>query len=278
MANLTLTALEIRNLINLYQSELRKLSFQMARTQNTIDELQAQLDSALVELPEAPVSSNQPKKKRGPGRPKKSETAQAADKPKRGPGRPKKSETAQAADKPKRGPGIPRKTETAQAADKPKRGPGRPRKTETAQAADKPKRGPGRPRKTETAQATDKPKRGPGRPKKSETKAKKATKKKRTRKKTGGYKLSNWDTFIIGAIDSAKKPLINSELLEEAQKDDISNGMSEDDLKVKISQSIHKLANKRSTLSKTKYEGRGYAYATENMVFSNGKLKKEYTR
>ena len=240
MANLTLTALEIRNLINLYQSELRKLSFQMARTQNTIDELQAQLDSALVELPEAPVSSNQPKKKRGPGRPKKSETAQAADKP--------------------------------------KRGPGRPRKTETAQAADKPKRGPGRPRKTETAQATDKPKRGPGRPKKSETKAKKATKKKRTRKKTGGYKLSNWDTFIIGAIDSAKKPLINSELLEEAQKDDISNGMSEDDLKVKISQSIHKLANKRSTLSKTKYEGRGYAYATENMVFSNGKLKKEYTR
>ncbi len=240
MANLTLTTLEIRNLINLYQSELRKLSFQMARTQNTIDELQEQLASAQIELPEAPVSSNQTKKKKGPGRPKKSETAQTADKP--------------------------------------KRGPGRPRKSETAQTADKPKRGPGRPRKSETAQPADKPKRGPGRPKKSETTAKKATKKKRTRKKTGGYKLSNWDTFIIGAIDSAKKPLINSELLEVAQKDDISNGMSEDDVKVKISQSIHKLANKRSTLSKTKYEGRGYAYATENMVFSNGKLKKEYTR
>jgi hypothetical protein len=259
MANLTLTTLEIRNLINLYQSELRKLSFQMARTQNTIDELQEQLASAQIELPEAPVSSNQTKKKKGPGRPKKSETAQTADKPKRGPGRPRKSETAQTA-------------------DKPKRGPGRPRKSETAQPADKPKRGPGRPRKSETAQPADKPKRGPGRPKKSETTAKKATKKKRTRKKTGGYKLSNWDTFIIGAIDSAKKPLINSELLEVAQKDDISNGMSEDDVKVKISQSIHKLANKRSTLSKTKYEGRGYAYATENMVFSNGKLKKEYTR
>lgn len=131
--------------------------------------------------------------KRGPGRPRKSETEATASTtprrrgrprkaeavaaaPKRGPGRPRKEEavaprrrgrprkTEAAVVAPKRGPGRPRKTEAVVAP--PKRGPGRPRKTEAAVAPVPPRRGPGRPRKTEAAVAP--PKRGPGRPRKTE--------------------------------------------------------------------------------------------------------------
>ena len=237
MANLTLTSLEIRNLISLYESELRKLNYQVAKTESTLNELRAQVNQSNIQLPEAPVEqvSSPPKKKRG---------------------RPKKSDSAP---KPKS-----------------KRGPGRPRKSET-QAVTEPKRGPGRPKKSDSA-PKPKSKRGPGRPKKSSASNKSGKKKTRTRKKTGGYKLSDWDKFIINTIDKADKPLINSELLDSAANADLAKGMKEDDVKVKISQSIHKLANKRKTLAKTRYEGRGYAYATDKMTFNNGKLKKEYKR
>ena len=57
--------------------------------------------------------------------------------------------------KPKRGPGRPRKTQELlePQSEEPKRGPGRPRKTELP--AQEPKRGPGRPRKTQEELKTE---------------------------------------------------------------------------------------------------------------------------
>ncbi len=228
MDNSSLTQLEIQNLINLYNSELRKLHFQYSKTQNTIKELQDSLegveigqqvpgDISTVEEPETPVKRGpgRPPKKRGPGRPPKA---------KRGPGRPPKA---------KRGPGRPPKA---------KRGPGRPPK----------KRGPGRPPK----------KRGPGRPPKAKsastgTKSSSTGRKKRV-VKGGGYKLSDWDKFLIHTIQQSSSPMINKEILAVA-KEKYKNE-SESNLSGKISRSIHKLANKRKVLKKHKYEGRGYAY------------------
>ena len=147
--------------------------------------------------------------KRGPGRPRKTDTATGTTTPvKRRPGRPKGSKnkpkdtaTATAAPAVKRGPGRPRKDATATGTAAPtgkrrpgrpkgsknkpkdvttattatapvvKRGPGRPRKDATATAAPAVKRGPGRPRKDATATGTAAPavKRGPGRPRKDAT-------------------------------------------------------------------------------------------------------------
>jgi hypothetical protein len=219
MSNLQLTELEIRDLLNRYRSEMRKLEFQMRRIQSTVEDLSEVLGEEPPTAPVRTASSSSTTKKRGPGRPPK--------KKKRGPGRPPKSESS-------------------------KRGPGRPPKK---------KRGPGRPPK----------KRGPGRPPKSKNKSKRGRKK-------GSYRLSDWDKFILNTVDNADKPLINSELFDRAQEWDTAKDMSDDDVKQYISRSIHKLANKHKTLNKVPYEGRGYAYATDKMVFNNGKLKKEYSR
>ncbi len=84
-------------------------------------------------------------------------TTRSPAKAKRGPGRPRKSESkpAEKEASTKRGPGRPRKSETkpVEASTPAKRGPGRPRKSEAkpVEAATPAKRGPGRPRKSEAA-------------------------------------------------------------------------------------------------------------------------------
>lgn len=118
MAYLHLNRLEVQDLINRYSSELKKLKYQMEKTQTTIDELQAELENKkdLVEQLAAasaksteeaatPAPAPQTKgKKRGP-KPKKKNAAQKAEvtekatekapstKKKRGPGRPPKAKT-----------------------------------------------------------------------------------------------------------------------------------------------------------------------------------------
>lgn len=124
-----LSPLEIRDLINRYQSELRKLHFQTLKTQATIKELEhyaAEAEQAFAieeakiqELPaasvteaaaapppeEIPAPSTPAKKKKKAGRPRGS-TNKKKKTSKRGPGRPPKAKKAsKAAAKPtKRGP------------------------------------------------------------------------------------------------------------------------------------------------------------------------------
>jgi hypothetical protein len=109
---------------------------------STPEPLEALPEDQLEELLEQP---EEPKPKRGPGRPRKElqpEEPKPEPKPKRGPGRPRKTQPEELLEpeEPKRVPELPQK---------PKRGPGRPRKEEEPKRVElpqEPKRGP-RPRK-----------------------------------------------------------------------------------------------------------------------------------
>lgn len=107
--------------------------------------------------------------------------------------------------------------------------------------------------------------------------------KKRGRKpnqKVGGYRLSEWDNLIINGIKSADRALIKSELLELAfAKNNAEKlGMDEQELNVKISQSLHKLANRRDDLVKVSFPGRGFAYAIPSWMTNKGELPRKYMR
>lgn len=107
--------------------------------------------------------------------------------------------------------------------------------------------------------------------------------KKRGRKpnqKVGGYRLSEWDNLIIDGIKSADRALIKSELLELAfaKNKDEKLGMDEQELNVKISQSLHKLANRRDDLVKVSFPGRGFAYAIPSWMTNKGELPRKYMR
>ena len=112
-----LTPLEIRDLISGYQSDLRKLHFQVHKTNQIIAELksygtQAEETYALEQpsLPELPSASNEedqavasadqaseaPQRKTRRGRPANRKLS-SEDKPKRGPGRPRKESSAASA-------------------------------------------------------------------------------------------------------------------------------------------------------------------------------------
>lgn len=86
----------------------------------------------------------------------------------------------------------------------------------------------------------------------------KKDKKRKRRRSKGGYKLSDWDIFLLETIQNSEVPLINQELFVEAKKS--FPDLDEAEIKGKISRSIHKLANKRKVLKKHRYEGRGFAY------------------
>ncbi len=89
-------------------------------------------------------------------------------------------------------------------------------------------------------------------------------------------KLSKWDTFVLTAIRKAKRPLISSEILKISEKENAkTDKMSDVQLKRKLNQVLHKLANKRGDLEKIPYDGKGHSYALPDWV-ENGKLKKEF--
>lgn len=107
--------------------------------------------------------------KRGPGRPRKSDSLLPSVVVKRRPGRPRKSDSAVLTAPVKRGPGRPRKSNSVVSAVPVKRGPGRPRKSDSLVLAVPVKRGPGRPRKSDSVVSNVLPvKRGPGRPRKTD--------------------------------------------------------------------------------------------------------------
>lgn len=122
-------------------------------------------------------------------------------------------------------------------------------------------RGPGRPKK----------KRGPGRPPKAK---KKSTPK---QEKGKGYRLSEWDLFVMNSLDKESKALITGDFVELAKADD-SIKLGPTDIKIKLNRSLHKLANKKGLLVKVEYDGRGYAYAKQEWLNSKGDLPKKYAR
>ncbi len=285
------------------KAKLSSLEKQMVKTKNTMLQLEeAMKNGSTIKRPGRPKKAASAKAKsatakRRPGRPKKAASAKA--KPataKRKPGRPKKAASAKA--KPataKRKPGRPKKAASAKA--KPataKRKPGRPKKAASAKAKSATaKRRPGRPKKAASAKAKSATaKRRPGRPKKAvSAKAKtvrakassrtaKATKAKTAGRRKRATKFSEWDQFVIGTIKTAGYPLLSTELLGFAGKQNSVSGkpMSAADLKNKVARSLHKLANVKKMLAKVKAPGRGFYYATKNMMESKNKVKKEFKR
>lgn len=94
--------------------------------------------------------------------------------------------------------------------------------------------------------------------KKAATKKTTTKKRRKRRRSKGGYKLSDWDKFIINTVREMDNPTINNEILVVAKEE--YPDVNEETLKGRISRAIHKLANKRNILVKHKYEGRGFAY------------------
>jgi hypothetical protein len=106
----------------------------------------------------------------------------------------------------------------------------------------------------------------------------KAGRKKR-KVKSDGYRLSDWDDFIIRSIAESNRPLVNSEIFDACKARSEGEGMELSNIQIqgKIARSLHKLSNKRKTLRKLDIPGRGFAYGLGEWFFSKtGKLKKVY--
>jgi hypothetical protein len=96
----------------------------------------------------------------------------------------------------------------------------------------------------------------------------------------GGYKLSNWDTFVIESIEKTGKVRITQEILDYVKAKMESSGKKTNDAEVKnkVTRSLQKLVNRRGDLSKVSYKGKGFAYALPAWLNRKGKLLSEYKR
>lgn len=238
---------ELESLILHYRSEERKLNFQLEQVQGILNTLQSQADvPALTEkkVEETVVIVPEVKSKA------KGKTKAKA-----------KTKTRAKA-----------KTEEV-VSEEPKKRRGRPRKNATVEAT------------TEAASAPAPRKRG--RPKKEETVAAKPAKKQESKIRTlqeeeskpKGYRLSDWDLFIVNTIRKSNRALVNSDLMEKAlirvKKEKLD--MDEMTLRGKLNRSIHKLSNKRGDLIKVDYPGKGFAYGLAEWADETGvNIREEY--
>lgn len=259
-----MTVQEVEELMLRYSSEIRKLSYQIEQSQKALDDLKNQLEEAPKQAA-APkttaMEQQEPAAKKEPAATKKEPAA-------------KKAKASKATAKKT---AAPKATETA--AEAPKRGRGRPPKAGSKPAAPK--------------AAADAPKRGPGRPPKNagaspapvkEKKAKKpAAPKVRTlaqeESKPKGYRLSEWDLFIVNTLKASKKAMVKADFskkaMEKIKKEKLSLG--EQELQGKLTRSIHKLSRKRGELIKTDYPGKGSAYGLAEWADAKGDIREEFT-
>jgi hypothetical protein len=238
-----LSPLELRDLINKYTSDLRKLQYQVVRTQSMVSELEGYLseaESALgLEISTATVEI--PEVKAAPAKEK--EQKAAAPKTK-GRGRPRGSKNKKTTDK-KTTKGTAGKAKAKGAAER------------TTDAKSKTKATPG-----SKAKAT-------------KPKASKKTKETTANENVPGYRLSEWDDFVLKSIKDKGKVLTTSELTKIGVAD-ASIKMGAAQIKTKLNASLHKLANKKGLLAKVEHSGRGFAYALQEWVSASGELPKKY--
>jgi hypothetical protein len=240
-----LSPLELRDLINKFNSDLRKLQYQVVKTQAMVSELEGylseaetalglELSTATVEVPEVEAAPEKAK----PQEPK------AAPKTK-GRGRPKGAKNKKTTEK----------KDTKPAAGKTKakgKGPGRPAGSKSKKKAT-----------TET------------KPKAAKDKASQAAKETPANEDVPGYRLSEWDDFVLKSLNEKGKVLTTSELTKIGVADaSIKLGAAQ--IKTKLNASLHKLANKKGLLAKVEHAGRGFAYALQEWVSDSGELPKKY--
>jgi hypothetical protein len=112
---------------------------------------------------------------------------------------------------------------------------------------------------------------GPGRTRQEKTADKK------TLHKGKGYRLSEWDLFVVNHLQDAGHALISSDLLQYAM-DDENIKADEEEIKIKLNRSLHKLANRKGVLVKVEHSGRGFAYALSSWLNNRGELPKQFAR
>jgi predicted nucleic acid-binding protein len=245
---------ELAEMIADYSFEVKRLSFQLENTQKALADL---LNQAKAKPAPAPAEEAKP-----------TITEAVAVKEKK--------------EKPAA------KTKKAKATVKPKAVKAKP-----AEKAETPKRR-GRPRKEKAEivvaaiAETEAPKKKRGRPKKEASIAvAEPVKKKESKIRTlqdeesqpKGYRLSDWDLFIINTIRKSGRVMITSELMDKAlsrvKKEKLD--MDEVSLRGKLNRSIHKLSNRRGDLVKVEeYPGKGFAYGVPEWKDEDGKIREEY--
>lgn len=92
-----------------------------------------------------------------------------------------------------------------------------------------------------------------------------------------GYRLSEWDLFVINHLTEADHALISSDLLEYAIEDE-NIKVDVEEIKIKLNRSLHKLSNRKGVLVKVEYSGRGFAYALSSWLNHRGELPKQFAR
>jgi hypothetical protein len=94
------------------------------------------------------------------------------------------------------------------------------------------------------------------------------------------FTLSNWDNFLLKTLADEKLALIKSEFVDAAKHSSelATSGMTPGQIEIKITQSLHKLSNKKKLITKVKYYGKGYAYALKDWITRKGDLMKIYRR
>lgn len=262
-----LSPLEVRDLINKYKSDLRKLDFQRLKTGSIIKELEGyatEIEEALsieeATIRELPSSGEpQTEEKKAPanrrGRTPKPETKKPNA---------KKQAATKAAAKKEEAPEPAKKQETTQTAAKKEEAP-KPEKKKKRRG-----RPPGSKNKTKSKSTAKY---------KGKTKQKVAASGAKSATEAGqrGYRLSEWDQFVLNSLEDKQKALTTSEFTEiGVANPSIKTGAAQ--IKTKLNRSLHKLANKKGVLVKVEHSGRGFAYALQDWLDSKGQLPKKYAK
>lgn len=278
MKKIQFTAQELEGLISRYSFEVRRLSYELEQTQEQLEKLRKQYEKSARQPRKAVAKKATVKKARKVTA--KKVTAKKVTAKKVAVKKPAAKALTRTV---KKAGAVAAKTAIKPAAPKKQRG--RPRKEKKPM--------PVTTSATTAASAATSPKRKRGRPKKSETAAKAAPVKKTAKKavapkatakaaesKNKGYRLSNWDNFIMDSIREANRLMVNSELMDlaKAKIKKEKTSMSDMMLHGKLNRSIHKLANKRAMLIKTEYPGKGNAYGLPEWMDEKKQIRPEYKK
>ncbi|KGE88199.1 MAG: hypothetical protein ACE362_09805 [Phaeodactylibacter xiamenensis] len=240
-----LSPLELRDLINKFNSDLRKLQYQVVKTQAMVSELEGYLSEAetALGLEISTATVNVPEVEAAP---KKEKEEKAAAPKTKGRGRPKGAKNKKTTEKKDAKPAATSKTKGKG------KGPGRPPGSKSKKKAT-----------TETQ------------PKAAKEKASQTAKETPANEHVPGYRLSEWDDFVLKSIKDKGKVLTTSELTKiGVANPEIKLGAAQ--IKTKLNASLHKLANKKGLLAKVEHSGRGFAYALQEWVSASGELPKNY--
>ncbi len=137
-----------------------------------------------------------------------------------------------------------------------------------------------KPKKAVAAELPKEPKKRGRKPKAKKVRIPKKRGRKPTKKAPRNFKLSAWDNFLLSTLAERKLSLIKQEFVEAALANPelATPEMTKEQVEIKVTQSLHKLSNKKNLIKKVKYYGKGYAYALKEWITRKGQLMTVYRR